>query len=318
MSPVLLFVLLLLLIFGVSALVLKPGQSEVDLQRHLRSIGGMYVVDAEGATILKPENLSSIPWLNALLERVPGCFKLRLFILQSGSEWSVAALLLGSVLAVLTVTWIAGLFLPSPLLALLVGLGIGCLPYLYLHVKRQARFNRFDKLLPEAVDLMSRALKAGHGVVAAIEMVSEEIADPVGPEFRVVFEEQNLGLPIREAIFSLVQRVPLDDMRFLATAMLVQKETGGNLAEVLDKTSTVMRERNRLKGQLRIYTAQGRVTAWVLCLLPFILFLVFDLVNHDYERKLWTEPTALHLIYVGLVMMVFGILVIRKIVNIKI
>jgi len=140
----------------------------------------------------------------------------------------------------------------------------------------------------------------------------------VASEFRIVFEQQNLGLPIREAILNLVERVPLEDVRFLAAAILIQKETGGNLAEVLDKTSAVMRERIRLRGQLRIYTAQGRLTGWILCTLPFLVFLVINLINHDYEKKLLSDPLGLHLVYAGLGMMTIGVLIIRKIINIKV
>ena len=122
---------------------------------------------------------------------------------------------------------------------------------------------------PEAVDLMARGLRAGHGVGAVLEMVGQEVADPVGSEFRTMTEEQNLGLPLREAMLNLLDRVPIDDVRFLATAILLQKETGGNLALILDKTASVMRERSRLRGQLRIYTAQGRITGWILCFASF-------------------------------------------------
>ena len=227
-------------------------------------------------------------------------------------------MLFGSLLGAFVTVWVGGLFIQAFPLVVAMGGGVGFAPYLYLLVKRGARFKRFNTLLPEAIDLMSRALKAGHGVTSAIEMVSQEIADPVASEFRIVFEEQNLGLPIREAIHNLAERVPLEDVRFLATAILVQKETGGNLADVLDKTSAVMRERIRLKGQLQIYTAQGRVTGWILCSLPFLVFFVLNLVNHEYEKKLWTDPLGLHLIYAGLIMMAIGVLVIRKIVDIRI
>lgn len=317
MSPVILFGLLLLMTFGIVVWVLKPSKSAADVQRHLKSIGSMYAVDVDGTTILKRQTLSSIPWLNDLLERVPGSLKLRLFIMQAGSTWAVSTLLFGSLLVMFVVVWVCSSLSESLPLGFIVGAAAGLFPYIYLSVKRGLRFRRFDNLLPEAIDLMSRALKAGHAVTSAIEMVSQEIADPLASEFRIVFEEQNLGLPMREAILNLAERVPLEDVRFLVTAMLVQKETGGNLAEVLDKTSVVMRERIRLKGQLQIYTAQGRVTGWVLCLLPFVIFLMLDVVNHDYEKKLWTEPLGLHLVYTGLVMMGLGILAIRKIVDIK-
>jgi tight adherence protein B len=177
---------------------------------------------------------------------------------------------------------------------------------------------RFDNLLPEAVDLMSRGLRAGHSIAAVLEMVGNEIGDPVGTEFRILHKEQNLGLPIREAMMNLVERMPVDDMRFLATAILLQKESGGNLAQILDKTAAVVRERARLRGQLRIYTAQGRITGWILCAAPFLMFALISVVNHDYEKTLFSNPLGLKMIYGGLVMMILGILAIRKICDVKV
>jgi tight adherence protein B len=316
--PVILFVLLLLLTFGIVVWVLRPSKPEADVQRHLKGIGSMYQLEGDGGTILRREALSSIPWLNNLLQQVPGCVDLRLFITQAGCNWSVSPLLFGSLLATLFTAWLGSLFTSSVLLGLILGTFVGSLPYLYLLLKRRNRFKRFNALLPEAIDLMSRALKAGHAVTSSIEMVSEEIGEPVASEFRTVFDQQNLGLPVREAFLNLAERVPLEDVRFLVTALLVQRETGGNLAEVLDKTAAVMRERIRLKGQLRIYSAQGRMTGWVLCLLPFIVFLILNLVNHEYEKKLWTEPLGLHAIYAGLIMMAIGIFTIRKIIDIRV
>jgi tight adherence protein B len=149
-------------------------------------------------------------------------------------------------------------------------------------------------------------------------MVAQETPEPAASEFRIVFEEQNLGLPMREAILNLANRVPIEDVHFLATAILVQKETGGNLAEILDKAASIMRERMRLKGQLRIYTAQGRLSGWVLCLMPFAMFFMLTLLNPEYERQLWADPLGLHFIYAGLIMMAIGILIVRKIINIRV
>ena len=319
MSLVALFILILLLAFGVMVWFLKPTKTEADVQRHLEDIGSMYsVLDSEAATILRRESLSSIPWLNDILQRIPASVQMRLLITQAGSRWTLATLLFGSLLAALLTGWIATFFVPAPLLDAAFGAGVGLIPYVYLLAKRRARFERFDALLPEAIDLMSRALKAGHAVTSAIEMVAQEIADPVSGEFRIVFEQQNLGLPIRDAMLNLAERVPLEDVRFLATAILVQKETGGNLAEVLDKAAALMRERTRLKGQLRIYTAQGRLTGWILCLMPFIIFTLISFANYNYEKKLWTDPAALHVVYVGLAMMALGIFTIRRIIDIKV
>jgi tight adherence protein B len=319
MSLAFLFILLLLLAFGVILWVLRPTKTESDVQRHLEVIGGIYATtDAEGNTILRRESLSSIPWLNELLAQVPGSVKLRLLITQAGSRWTLATLLFGSILAAMVTGWIVSFAAPALVLDLVFGAAVGFAPYGYLLVKRHARFTKFDKLLPESIDLMSRALKAGHAVTSAIEMVAQEIGDPVSGEFRIVFEQQNLGLPMREAMLNLAERVPLEDVRFLATAILVQKETGGNLAEVLDKTAALMRERIRLHGQLKIYTAQGRLTGWILCLMPFIIFSLISLANYNYEKRLWTTPMGLHLVYAGLVMMAIGVLVIRKIIDIRV
>jgi len=194
----------------------------------------------------------------------------------------------------------------------------GSLPYAYLFAKRARRFRRFEELLPDTIDLMTRALRAGHTITSGIEMVSQEVPEPVASEFRQVFEEQNFGLPIREAMLNLARRVPLADVNFLVTAILVQKETGGNLAEILDKTTIVIRERFRLRGQLRIYTAQGRLTGWILVALPFFLFGVMTFLNPDYEMVLINDPTGRYLVYYGLVSMLLGVLVIRKVIDIKV
>jgi tight adherence protein B len=151
-----------------------------------------------------------------------------------------------------------------------------------------------------------------------MEMVGQEIAEPLAGEFRVLSEEQALGLPLRDAMLNLIERLPRDDMRLLTTAILLQKETGGNLATILDKTAALARERARLRGQLRIYTAQGRITGWILCTAPFIMFGLISAVNWNYEKALFTDPTAIHIVYFGAVLMIVGILVIRKIIDIKI
>src|SRR5258707_1522570 len=179
----------------------------------------------------------------------------------------------------------------------------------------ERRFGKCDARGPEAVDLMARALRAGHAVPAVIEMVGKEIAEPLAGEFRIVHEEQNFGLPLRDAMLNLVERVPRDDVRFVTTAILLQKETGGNLAVILDKTAVVARERSRLFGQLRIYTAQGRITGLILCIAPFVMCGVLSLLNWKYERILFTTPNCLKLIYIGLRVMTVRILVIRRVID---
>ena len=317
MSPVILFVLLLLVSFGVVFYFLRPSKTEAAVQQRLAGIepAGDTV---DGTTILRQDRVSSNPWLDDFIGQLPGSLALLRLIQQAGKSWPVAPVLLLSVAGAVVGWWLASLVIPSAPLSAAVGALIGLSPCLYLYVLREIRFKRFDALLPEAVDLMARGLRAGHAATAVLEMVGNEVADPVGSEFRSMCEEQSLGLPLREAMLSLVQRVPRDDVRFLATAILLQKETGGNLAVILDKTAAVMRERARLRGQLMIYTAQGRITGWILCLAPFIMFGLISMVNREYVKVLFTDPMGLHMVYGGLIMMVLGVLIIRKIIDIKV
>ncbi len=223
-----------------------------------------------------------------------------------------------SLLATVLTASIASLFLSSAFLAVVAGVAAGSIPYVTLLIMREQRFRKCDQLLPEAIDLMARGLRAGHALTAVLEMVGTETPDPIASEFRRLAEEHSLGLPLRDATLNLVSRLPRDDMRFLATAILLQKETGGNLAVILDKTAAVARERSRLRGQLRIYTAQGRVTGWILCLMPFIMFGLLSAVNWQFEKLLFTEELGRTMVYVGLGLMVLGVLAVRKIIDVKV
>ena len=316
---IVLFLVLVIVIFSVVYFVTKPTKEETDLGRRLagldRGIATDRVVDPG---ILKRDTYSDLPIVNAILQRIKVAADLDILIKQANSSLTVGRVLFGSLLIFV----IAAAMIAAWLHNIPAGVSLGLLastgPYVSLVMKRKARLRRFAAVLPEAIDLMSRALRAGHAVTAAIEMVSREIADPVGAEFRRVFEEQNFGLPIREALLNLARRVPVEDLHFLVTAMLVQKETGGNLAEVLDKAGAVIRERSRLLGQLRIYTAQGRMTGWILGLLPFIVFVLMNLVNPGYAHTLIDDPVGRKAIWVGLGMMAIGVWTIRKIVDIKV
>ena len=319
MSPAVLFLLLLVLSFGVVLYFLWPTREEKAVEQQLAGIEEARATSGKAAdTILKKEVQSSTPWLDDIIDRIPASAALTRLISQSGQKWQMGPLVCFAFVATIIAWWLASTIIPSVLLSLLVGVAVGLSPCLYLYVLREVRFRRIESLLPEAVDLMARGLRAGHGVGAVLEMVGNEVDDPVGSEFRLMTEQQNLGLPLREAILNMLDRVPLDDVRFLATAILLQKETGGNLALILDKTASVMRERSRLRGQLRIYTAQGRITGWILCFVPFIMFGLINITNRNYERTLFTDPLGLHMVYGGLILMAIGVLLIRKIVSIKV
>jgi tight adherence protein B len=318
MALILFFVVLLILTFGVLLLFLRPTSTEVAVEQQLAGIQGARTETTAGTSILKNEGLSSSPTVDALLRELPFSQAIAHLIRQAGLDWKVGSVLTFSIGTFLLGWWIGSVVLPTGLIAFLLGLAAGAAPYFYLHVQRSIRFHKFDALLPEAVDLMSRGLRAGHAISAVLEMVGKEIADPVGVEFRALHKECSLGLPLRDAVFNLVERMPRDDMRFLATAILLQKESGGNLVQILDKTAHVVRERARLRGQLLIYTAQGRITGWILGFAPFVMFGLISMVNHNYEKILFTDPFGLKMVYGALALMFVGILIIRKIIDVKV
>jgi len=318
MSPMLLFLLLLVLTFGVLIYFLRPTRMETAIQRQLGEIAEGRRAGAVDVTILKEETFAASPWMTDMAKWLPGSPPVQKLIEQAGKHWPAPLIIMCSLGAALVGGWVASIWIPAPLICVVVGVAAGFIPCVYLYVLREMRFSRCDKVFPEAVDLMSRALRAGLTIQAGMEMVGREVPDPVGIEFRRITKEQNLGLPMRDAVHSLAERLPRDDVRFFTTAVLVQKETGGNLAHILDKASEVMRERARLRGQIKIYSAQGRLTGWILCMTPFLLFGLIELVNRDYEKILLTDPLGILLVEIGLVMMVIGVLIIRKIIDIRV
>jgi tight adherence protein B len=313
---ILIFVLLLIFTFLILLYFLRPTSTEVAVHERLKGFETNRSGLADTSTILKEEALSSTPWLDTIIRQLPFSNSLSLLIRQAGKEWKLGTLLLSCLAAALVAWWLGSLFVGNwsllrPVAVVLAPLGL-------LYVLREQRFRRFDDQLPEAVDLMSRGLRAGHSIAAVLEMVGTEIGDPLGAEFRAMHKEQTLGLPMRDAMVNLVHRIPRDDMRFIATAILLQKESGGNLAQILDKTSNLVRERARLRGQLRIYTAQGRITGWILCAAPFAMFTLISLVNKNYTKSLFGEPMGVKMVEGALGLMLLGVLVIRKIIDIKV
>jgi tight adherence protein B len=318
MSPILLFALILIVSFAVVLYFLKPSAMEKAVARQLADIEERPNAALSGTSILKEEALRSNTFAEQLLGNMPWAPALTRLIKQSGQDWRASTVFLLSVAAAVGTGWLAFAVISNFVISAAIGAVVGASPYVALYVLRGVRRHRFESLLPEAVDLMSRGLRAGHSIASVLEMVGNEIGDPVGAEFRAFSKEQALGLPIREAMMSLVERMPIDDMRFLATAILLQKESGGNLAQILDKTTAVIRERARLRGQLQIYTAQGRITGWILCAAPFLMFGLISVMNHNYEKTLFTTPLGLKMVYGGLGLMVLGVLAIRKIIDVKV
>jgi tight adherence protein B len=273
---------------------------------------------AEVLNLRKSDKLSTIPWLNQrLLKLQVGPF-LRGLLAQADLKWTVGGMLSMCCLCFVVPAYVLYWRTGSVPLALLVGLAIGFLPIGIALFKRKRRFGKFELGLPEALEMMVSALRAGHSLIAAMGLVARECPDPIGTEFRICFEEQNYGLEMKTAIDNLLNRVPMQDLRIVATAIMIQKETGGNLAEVLDKTSWVIRERFRLKRQVATHTAQGRMTGIVLTLLPVILGIALYFVNPTLMSILWTRPIGVKLLWAASIMIIIGGFIINHIVNMEV
>jgi tight adherence protein B len=266
----------------------------------------------------KDELLSAVPLINRILLKMELAPRLRILLYQANLKWTAGGLILMSLVSFIISGYLVYLRTDAVIFGLIIGTLVGGAPVFYVLHRRTQRFNQFEQGLPEALDLMVSALRAGHSLVAALSLVARESADPIGGEFRICFDEQNYGLELRTAMENLVTRVPLQDLRIVATAILIQKESGGNLAEVLEKASSLIRDRFRLKRQVRVHTAQGRLTGWILSFLPLILGILLYLVNPKMLSVLWTTQIGLKLMYGAAAMTITGGLIIRKIVNMEV
>ena len=223
-----------------------------------------------------------------------------------------------SVMAGMLAAMAAGIATQSILVMIAAGLVIATLPFLYVWYMRKKRLGMFLELLPDALDLVSRALSAGHAFSEALHMVATEMPEPISTEFQKTYEEQNLGLSLKLALENLTQRIPLLDLQMCVTAVMIQRETGGNLAEILEKVSYTIRERFRIMGDLKTLTTSSRMSAWLLCGLLIAVSLVITLMNPDYMSILWKDSRGHVLIAIALFMQLTGMLIVRKILNIKI
>lgn len=212
--------------------------------------------------------------------------------------------------------WIGNRYLPQLIAAIALGLVCLILPYLFLKIAEQQYYNTFNNQLPEALDLLSRAMRSGHALTSGLSMIAEEISDPISSEFAATVDEINLGLTTKEAIENLCERVPLPDLRFFAIAVLVQKETGGNVAEILGNISRLIRERIQFKQLVKTLTAEGRYSAGILILLPIFMFLYMYTINYDYISLLWTEELGQYMLFGAIVMQIIGSIFIKRIVTI--
>lgn len=273
---------------------------------------------SEELALLRDELLSEIPALDHMLRRSVRVQNLQHFLQQGDMQIRAGNFLflsafLGLLLALL------GLWLSNRVeMALIFFILGGALPYFYASSRRTKRFHKFEEMFPEAIELLGRAIRAGHAFTTAIELIGNELGEPVAGEFRKMFEEQKFGLPVRDALLNLAERVPLIDVKFFVTSVMLQRETGGNLAEILDKLSYVIRERFKILRQVRVYTAQGRLTMLILMLLPPAVVAMFAFMDLNFIRPLWTDPIGHALIAASIIMQTIGFILIRRIIDIQV
>ena len=272
----------------------------------------------EEIQLAREELMSEIPALSRALMNVHFATSLRKMLDQADLHITVSRLLMFSLMAGLLAALAVSMLTPVKLLMVGAGLAAAAVPFLHILYKRKKRLNAFLEHLPDALELMARALQAGHAFAESLHMVSTEMPEPIATEFRKTYEEQNLGLSLKLALENLSERVPLLDLRFCITAIMIQRETGGNLAEILEKVSHTIRERFRILEDLNTLTTSSRMSAWILCGLPVFVALAVTFMNPEYMSVLWRDPRGHNLLYAAGGMQLTGMLIIRKILKIKI
>ncbi|HAF12471.1 MAG TPA: hypothetical protein DHU55_17800 [Blastocatellia bacterium] len=316
----LVFLFGLFLVLGAYLLATRGSDAKrARLQKRL-SDALLHSSNTEDVEVLLARNelMSEIPWLNRVLVRVQAALQLKRMLDQADLHITPSRLAMFSFMAGILAALAASVIRPSILLMLVCGLLAALLPFAHVWWKRKKRFDQFLEYLPDALDLMSRGLSAGHAFSEALHMVSEEMPEPIATEFRKTYEEQNLGLSLKLALENLIQRIPLLDLRMCVTAILIQRETGGNLAEILEKVAYTIRERFRIMGDLKTLTTSSRMSAWLLCGLPIFVSIAITVMNPEYMSVLWKDSRGHYLIATALFMQITGMLIVRKILRIKI
>ena len=300
--------------------VLKVDQTEeAALRKRLQPETNQgKAVPKEFRLLMPVERLSTMPQLDTVLGQMGKLTSpIQRDLTQAGMKTTVGTLILASAcLALLGFVVVRALFF-NTLLGIGAGLILAWVPFMYVRYQKNQRMKKFEEQFPEAIDLIARALRAGHAFTTGLAMTAEEIPAPVGEEFKLLYDRQNFGMPLPEAMRAFAARIPLIDARFFVTAVLTQRETGGNLGEVLDNLSSVIRERFKVKRQVRVLTAHGRITGWILAALPPCLAAAMFIISPGQMRMLTEDTLGVQMIIAGLTLQVIGTFIIRKLVNIR-
>ncbi len=264
------------------------------------------------------DTFSNVPWLNWLLHTLDIAPRLGTLLRQADVNWTVGRLLLSCLLLGLGGGYLVYLRTDAFLISAVIAVFCGSIPIMYVLRMRSRRFDRIRAQLPDAIDLMVAAIRAGHSLSSSMGMVSREAADPLRGEFRQCYDEQNFGLDLRTTMTNLLRRVPVHDIRIMSAAILIQKDTGGNLTEILDKVAYLIREDFKLQRQVRVHTAQGRLTGYILSALPILLGVGLYLINPEQMSLLWRRPIGVKMLYASGVSTTIGMLIIRRIIRVQV
>ena len=311
-AAVMLFVLALHMMWNT-----YKGPEARKIEQRLRALSASSD-SSERAAVLKNRMLSEISAVERLLLGIPRISRLDRLLVQSGLEWTVARLLMMSLLFGATVYVALFLVRVLPLVQLGVAIAAAFLPFAYVQWKRSRRLRRMEQQLPDTLDLIGRAMRAGHALPSGLHMVGQEMVDPIAKEFRTTNDEINFGVSMQQALTNLSERVPITDVRYFVVAVLVQREAGGNLTEVLDNLSKLIRSRLKFHARIKVLTTEGRMSAWVLGLLPFALAFLLNFANHDFIAVLWTDPAGIKITNIVLGMMAVGAIWLYKLIQIRV
>jgi tight adherence protein B len=274
--------------------------------------------DSSSQGLLKTQAEGMLPALDKMFGGTAKGSALSRWIEQTGVKTTLSTVLVSAIGLGAVMAFIVFKLVGHPL-AIPIGGAMGfAMPFLYLNFMRGRRMRKFEEEFPEALDLIARALKAGHAFATGLKMVADEMDEPVGPEFRKTFDEQNFGLPMKDSLENLTERIPSLDVRFFATAVLIQRETGGNLSEILENLAHVVRERFKILRQVRVYTAHGRMTGYVLLALPAVLCIALSFINPDHMNLLFRERMGQMLLLTAIIMQAIGYVWIRQVVKIEV
>ena len=294
------------------------GKAAQRIARRLQVMSGGAGRGGERISILKQRRFSAHDGVDRLLHRISPLQRLDALLVQAGSALTVDRFL-GCSLAAFLLACVLATRAPLPLaLRFLLALPALGIPYFLVARARARRLARIEHQLPDAADFIARALRAGHSFTNVLQIVGNELPEPLSSEFRIAREEINYGVPMSEALHNMAARIPLTDLRYLIIAVLIQRESGGNLAEILGNISTIIRSRLKLLAQVRVLSAEGRMSAWILGLLPLAVMVTLTVVNPDYVSLLWTDPTGQRLLWYAAGMVLFGVFWLRKLIRIRV